>query len=455
MSEKNNPALGGIQSTAGAIPVRNKKGEITMQKVKVHRYISGKRPDYAPDTSSEEESDREDFIQSQKTKRFKEEETEKMSIDVVQDRRLERLRRKEMEKSEEEEDDEDDIAARRQRRRAVVEPEILEGSSSEDEKERSHSMGKVMIPGDVMESDDDDEVTEEDLERRRALIRQKLLQQRRTQEEEVDVLMEDDEIKREEETSDDTSEYEEYTDSEEEDLGPRLKPVFVRKRERLTVAEKEKLAEKERLAEIEAKRAADERKRQSIKMVEEEIRKEAAKKKPTGGTEGAKIDDVCTDDENDELEYEAWKIRELKRIKRDKEEKEQLEKERMEIERLRNMTEEQRRQELRNRPKVITNKAAKGKYKFLQKYYHRGAFYLDEDDEVYKRDFSGATLEDHFDKSVLPKVMQVKNFGRSGRTKYTHLVDQDTTAFDSPWSQETTSKVGTLKSTASTSSSRN
>ena len=28
---------------------------------------------------------------------------------------------------------------------------------------------------------------------------------------------------------------------------------------------------------------------------------------------------------------------------------------------------------------------------------------------------------------------QVKNFGRSGRTKYTHLVDQDTTQYDSPW----------------------
>ena len=28
---------------------------------------------------------------------------------------------------------------------------------------------------------------------------------------------------------------------------------------------------------------------------------------------------------------------------------------------------------------------------------------------------------------------QVKNFGRSGRTKYTHLLDQDTTHFDSPW----------------------
>lgn len=87
----------------------------------------------------------------------------------------------------------------------------------------------------------------------------------------------------------------------------------------------------------------------------------------------------------------------------------------------------------------------------------------DEEEDVYKRDFSAPTLEDHFNKTILPKVMQVrsptrrestiqvvvvlafwpvfrsdqvKNFGRSGRTKYTHLVDQDTTSFDSAWAQE-------------------
>ena len=36
---------------------------------------------------------------------------------------------------------------------------------------------------------------------------------------------------------------------------------------------------------------------------------------------------------------------------------------------------------------------------------------------------------------------QVKNFGRSGRTKYTHLVDQDTTEFDSPWTADTAQAI--------------
>jgi microfibrillar-associated protein 1 len=82
---------------------------------------------------------------------------------------------------------------------------------------------------------------------------------------------------------------------------------------------------------------------------------------------------------------------------------------------------------------------------------------MDDEEDVYKRDITGATLEDRFDKTVrpaagrsldpnpslqvLPKVMQVKNFGRSSRTKYTHLVDQDTTSFDAAWSQESASNA--------------
>lgn len=40
-----------------------------MQKVKVQRYISGKKPDYAQGVTSSEESDGEDFIEQQKPER--------------------------------------------------------------------------------------------------------------------------------------------------------------------------------------------------------------------------------------------------------------------------------------------------------------------------------------------------------------------------------------------------
>lgn len=109
-------------------------------------------------------------------------------------------------------------------------------------------------------------------------------------------------------------------------------------------------------------------------MVEEEVRKEMQIKDEKDLESG--ILSVLTDAEDEEMEYEAWKLRELKRNKRNREEREAEERERLEVERLRNMTEEERRLELKNNPKQVTNKASKGKYKFLQKYYHRGAFYL-------------------------------------------------------------------------------
>lgn len=217
-----------------------------------------------------------------------------------------------------------------------------------------------------------------------------------------------------------------------------MKPLFVRKKDRTTIIEKERDLQKQKQLEHEAKKSAKERRRHTLRLVEDSVKKDLESKKVE---KDPHINDVCTDDEIDELEYEAWKLRELKRIKRDRDERDLLDKDKSEVDRLRNLTEDERRQELRLNPKLVTNKTAKGKYKFLQKYYHRGAFYLDKEEEVLKQDFAMPTLEDHFDKTILPKVMQVKNFGRCGRTKYTHLVDQDTTNFDSPWVSDTANNI--------------
>nr|DBA32022.1 TPA: hypothetical protein GDO54_007774 [Pyxicephalus adspersus] len=392
-----------------------------MEKVKVKRYVSGKRPDYAPMESSDEEDEEFQFIKKGKEQEV---ELEEQPEESTSDPRLRRLQNRMNE----------DVEERLARHRKIVEPEVVGESEPESEPAEEWRVDRE----DTSE-EEEEEVDDEEIERRRSMMRQKA-QERKN--EEMEVLEVEDEWKSGEE-SESESEYEEYTDSEDE-MEPRLKPVFIRKKDRVTVQEKEAEAQKQKELEAEAKRMAEERRKYTLKIVEEETKKEMEENKRSL----AALDALNTDDENDEEEYEAWKVRELNRIKRDREERETMEKEKAEIDRMRNMTEEERRAELRANGKIITNKALKGKYKFLQKYYHRGAFFMDEDEDVYKRDFSAPTLEDHFNKTILPKVMQVKNFGRSGRTKYTHLVDQDTTSFDSAWGHESAQNTKFFKQKA-------
>lgn len=400
----NQPRIGEryIQSTAGAVSKRGDKGEARIEKVNVHRYIAGKKPEWAPDQSDDEDSDDEGDDNEDEGN-----DAEQLTANDIEEEAVSHEGRADHGK------------------RFLAVPEVLHENDSDSDMEVRRTRDRPD------ESSDEEVIDDDEIERRREMIRARA---KAAQKQEKDLLEVEEEEDDEDEEEEESSEYEEYSDSDEE-TGLRLKPVFVRKTDRVTIQDREKIVEETEMTEDKMKKILDERKKVSTKLVGEIIREEQREAKAAEGAET--VDDIITDDENDEEEYEAWKLRELKRIKRDKDEKEAREREEAEVMRLHNMTEEERREEFRKNPKQITNKSVKGKYKFLQKYYHRGAFFMDEEENVYKQDFTEPTLEDHFEKTILPKVMQVKNFGRSGRTKYTHLLDQDTTEADSPWFQET------------------
>ena len=107
------------------------------------------------------------------------------------------------------------------------------------------------------------------------------------------------------------------------------------------------------------------------------------------------IDD--TDGLDPDAEFEAWRLRELSRIKRDKEEQLKRDLEREEVERRRALPEEQRLKEDLEHAQKSRDGKSKGQQKFLQKYWHKGAFhqasvlYLDTIVNSFIKDFDRMT----------------------------------------------------------------
>lgn len=176
----------------------------------------------------------------------------------------------------------------------------------------------------------------------------------------------------------------------------------------------------------------EERRKQSTYLAGEAIKRGLADKE--SGDRMPDVDD--TDGLDPEGEFEAWKLRELMRIKRDKEAIYAREKEREEIEARRAIPEALRLKEDTEHAKKLREEkmANRGQQNFLQKYHHKGAFYADDNADVLSRhDFHAATESTVTSVDNLPKIMQVRNYGKMGRTKYTHLADQDTTDRAAGW----------------------
>ncbi|XP_021720669.1 microfibrillar-associated protein 1-like [Chenopodium quinoa] len=391
------------------IAIREKlRGKIGQTKVK--RYWPGKAPEWADEV--EEEADLRTLSRRQ-TLEHAFPVNEDTTFTRGDDPRLRRLAENRAENKEEVRAD----------HRRIRQAEIV---STEEEENRAEEAA-------AEEKDDDDA-----LEERRRKIRERLLQ-RRQEEEKQSAPIEEEDDEAEEESEEEESEYE--TDSEEEEMNQLklAKPVFVPKQERETIAERERVEAEEQALEEAVKRRLEERKVETKQIVVEKIREYEVIQKNLEAE--ADIADIDTDDEvNEAEEYESWKAREIARIKRDREDREAMVKEKEEIERVRNMTEEERREWERKNPKNAPQ--PKQKWRFMQKYYHKGAFFQEDPDDragtaggdtIFRRDFSEPTGDDKLDKTILPKVMQVKHFGRSGRTKWTHLVNEDTTDWNNPW----------------------
>lgn len=148
-----------------------------MQKVKVNRYVSGRRPDYAPESSDSESSDEEEgFVATQEVGERREErevvvEEEEGWEDHMDDRRLRRLRERHVGGREE----------RGRVGRVIEEPEVLyeaEDEEEEEEEEEKVEVEKVYqrIPLPSDSESEEEELDDETIERRRELMREKARQ---------------------------------------------------------------------------------------------------------------------------------------------------------------------------------------------------------------------------------------------------------------------------------------
>ncbi|KAK5017976.1 splicing factor, Prp19-binding domain-containing protein [Cryomyces antarcticus] len=236
-------------------------------------------------------------------------------------------------------------------------------------------------------------------------------------------------------SSESEAESEEESSSEDEAPQPKLlRPVFLKKGQRQpSIAAANAKSEEEAYAEAEAQR-----KEKMDALVQEQLEKDAAAK--AAGKKAWDDDDEGLADEIDdtdgvdaEAERAAWRLRELRRVKREREAIELAEKELEEVERRKNLTAAER--EAEDREYIEKQKAereGRGQMGFMQKYHHRGAFFQDDDvaQELAKRDIVGARfVDDPMNRDTLPQYMQIRDMtklGKKGGTKYRDLKSEDT-----------------------------
>ena len=256
------------------------------------------------------------------------------------------------------------------------------------------------------------------------------------------------ELKQETSSSDDSDSDESARSSSEEEVQV-AKPIFVPKHRRNKIATQE-----EKEAATEDQRAKEELREEKRKLESRMMLAQVVAATIISNTSQVDVDDEAggstnnpPDDEDPtdpidcELERDAWEVRELLRLFETDDLRELQQTEQREYERRKHMSDQARMEEdsvlkQYQKPEEKRDQIQNGERSNLkQRYYHRGAFYMDNkewtaDDVRHKaKEYErAATGDDKIDKSKLPEIMQVKGFGlaRMG-TKYKGLSREDTT----------------------------
>ncbi|KAK3370340.1 micro-fibrillar-associated protein 1 [Podospora didyma] len=293
--------------------------------------------------------------------------------------------------------------------------------------------------------------TEQEAAQARAAAAKARIEAERKAKEEGFVTEDEDEGGNSDEEGSDEESSEEEEEEESEEEAPRrlmMRPKFIPKSQRegagTTTTEKSAtpgIDDKATAQAAEAEAAAA-RQREVDEMVEEQIRKDLAAKRSgrkhweDDADAGASGDDLEVDDTDDldpEAEKAAWVLRELRRVRREREAIEAKERELAELERRRNLTSEERAAEdAAHIAAQQSEKEGRGKMSYMQKYFHKGAFFGDSEEAaaLASRDVMGARFADEVkNRELLPKSLQMRDMtklGKKGATRYRDLASEDT-----------------------------